>query len=156
MLKSLMRYRSVLVLLVAAGLFACNKDKFKTEPQVTVKSISPSTVFNGDVITIKGNYTDDEGDVDSLLIAYKWFNGATEIVVDTLRISFNRLNLPAKTRQADLQIQFEYNTNNIPDMVPLPGVSLRDTTASFGLLLKDKAGQRSNYSESDKIRLKRP
>lgn len=156
MQKSQMRYRFVLTLLVAAILFACNKDKFKTEPQVKIKSISPSTVFNGDVITIKGDYTDDEGDLDSVLIVYKWYNGATEIPIDTLRYTFARLNLPAKTRQADLQINFEYNTNNIPDMVPLPGVSLRDTTATFGLVLKDKAGQRSNYSESDKIRLKRP
>lgn len=151
-----MKQRLVLPLLFAVLIVSCNKDKFKTEPQVTIKSITPSTVFNGDVITIKGDYTDDEGDVDSVLIVYKWYNGATEIPVDTLRYTFARLNLPVKTRQADLEINFEYNTNNIPDMVPLSGVSLRDTTATFGLVLKDKKGQRSNYSQSDKIRLKRP
>ncbi len=151
-----MKQRFVLPLLLAILIVACSKDKFKTEPQVTIKSITPSTVFSGDVITIKGDYTDDEGDVDSVLIVYKWYNGATEIPVDTLRYTFARLNLPAKTRQADLRIDFEYNTNNIPDMVPLSGVSLRDTTASFGLVLKDKKGQRSNYSQSEKIRLKRP
>lgn len=151
-----MKYRFVLPLLLATLIVSCNKDKFKTEPQVHVKSITPSIVVSGNVITIKGDYTDDEGDVDSILIVYKWYNGATEIPVDTLRYTFTRLNLPDKTRQADLQIDFEYNTNNIPDMVPLSGVSLRDTTASFGLVLKDRKGQRSNYSESDKIRLKRP
>ena len=156
MLNPLMRYRLALTLLAAAVLFGCNKDKFKTDPQVKLKSISPSTVFNGDVITIKGDYTDDEGDVDSLLIVYKWYNGATEIPLDTMRYTFARLGLPEKTREADLQINFEYNTNNNPNLVPLPGVSLRDTTATFGLILKDKAGHRSNYSESEKIRLKRP
>ena len=151
-----MRNRLVLPLLLAAVISSCNKDKFKTEPQVEVKSIAPGTVFSGNVITIKGDYTDDEGDVDSVLIVYKWYNGATEIPVDTLRYTFARLNLPAKTRQADLRIDFEYNTNNYPDLVPLSGVSLRDTTASFGLILKDKEGHRSNYSQSEKIRLKRP
>ena len=151
-----MKQRFILPLLLAILIVSCSKDKFKTEPQVTIKSITPSTVFSGDVITIKGDYTDDEGDVDSVLIVYKWYNGATEIPIDTFRYTFARLNLPDKTRQADLEINFEYNTNNIPDMVPLSGVSLRDTTASFGLVLKDKKGQRSSYSESDKIRLKRP
>jgi hypothetical protein len=66
------------------------------------------------------------------------------------------LNLPSKLREADMNVVFEYNTNNNPDLVPLPGVSLRDTSATFGLVLIDKAKHRSNYAESEKIRLKKP
>ncbi len=146
-------------LLAATGLFmatACNKDKFKTEPQVEIKSISPGTVSSGDIISVKGKYTDNEGDLDSVLLIYKWFNNTTTVRNDTFRFNFANLGLPDKVRDADIQVLLEYNTQNQANMVSLAGVSLRDTTASFGMLLIDKAGHRSNYSESGKIRLKKP
>jgi hypothetical protein len=143
---------SALLILV----ISCNKDKLTTIPQVTVKSISPSTVFSGDIITMKGKYTDKEGDIDTILVVYKWYNGATVVRKDTFRYPFSSLNVPAKTQDADMDVTFEYNTNNRPDLKFLPGVSPRDTTATLGLILKDKAGNRSNYSESNQIRLKKP
>jgi len=145
-----------LLLILVLTVMACNKDKFTTEPIVTVKSISPGTVNNGDVITLKSKYTDDEGDLDSVYVVYKWYNGATVVRNDTFRYDFGMLNLPSKLREADMNVVFEYNTNNNPDLVPLPGVSLRDTSATFGLVLIDKAKHRSNYAESEKIRLKKP
>ncbi|HEY6063138.1 MAG TPA: hypothetical protein VIV35_05990 [Chitinophagaceae bacterium] len=133
--------------------FACTKDKFTTEPVVTVKSISPSVVFSGDIITMKGKYTDLEGDIDSILVVYKWYNGATVVLKDTFRYSFAPLDVPPKTQEADINVTFTYvNTTNPPY---LPGVP-KDTTATLGLILKDKASHRSNYSESNQIRLKKP
>lgn len=134
----------------------CNKDKFTTDPQVTVKSISPNTVHNGDIVSLKSRFSDDEGDIDQVLIVYKWYEDATAVLNDTFRYSFSNLKLPVGTRQGDLNVTFEYNTDNFPDIVTLTGVSERDTTATLGLLLVDKKGHRSNYSESDKIRLIRP
>jgi hypothetical protein len=151
MKKSLLFLVALVMLMVS-----CNKDKFKTEPQVEIKSIAPSTVFSGDQISMKGSYTDDEGDIDSVFIIYKWYNGPLEVRHDTFRYAFAALHVPAKTREADIHVDFEYNTNNNPNLVPISGVSLRDTTATLGLILKDKAAHRSNYAESDKIRLKKP
>lgn len=143
----------VFLLLLMAG---CNKDKFTTEPQVEVKSIQPSTVTNGSIIRLLSDYTDDEGDLDSALVVYKWYNGTNTTLIDTLiRFPFSRLNLPTNLRKAELAIQFEYNTYNQVNMLTLPGVT-RDTTATLGLILIDKTGKRSNYSESNKIRLKKP
>ena len=150
-----MKNKQILPALLVLLLAACNKDKFKTEPQVTIKSISPSTATDGNVISIRGNFTDDEGDLDSALIVYKWYNGAVVVkpgIGDTLRYTLENLNLPEKTRQADILIEFELGTFNNPDLAKLPSVT-RDTTATLGLILKDKKGQRSNYSESEKIRL---
>ena len=132
---------------------ACNKDKFTTEPKVTVKSITPSVVFSGDIILMKSKYTDLEGDIDTVLVVYKWYNGATVVKNDTFRYAFSTLGVPVKTQEADLNVSFEYNTTNNPPY--LPGVS-KDTTATLGLILKDKASHRSNYSESSQIRLKKP
>lgn len=151
-----MKQRLLLILVLTVIVMACNKDKFTTEPIVTVKSISPGTVNNGDVITLNSKYTDDEGDLDSVYVVYKWYNGTTIVRNDTFRYDFGMLNLPSKLREADMNVVFEYNTNNNPDLVPLPGVSLRDTSATFGLVLIDKAKHRSNYAESEKIRLKKP
>ena len=145
-----------LFVLVAILLMACNKDKFTSEPQVQVNSIQPALVVSGNVITLLANYTDQEGDLDSIYIVYKWFNAAGSTRVDTLqRYPITRLGLPGALRKADIQLEFEYNTYNQPDLVTLPGV-LRDTTASFGLVLIDKTRKRSNYSESARIRLRRP
>lgn len=141
-----------LMLLMAA----CNKDKFTTEPQVEVKSIQPSTVTNGAVLQLLADYTDNEGDLDSALVVYKWYNGNNPSLIDTLiRFPFSRLNLPTNLRKAEMAVQFEYNTYNQTNMLTLPGVT-RDTTATLGLILIDKTGNRSNYSESNKIRLRKP
>jgi hypothetical protein len=151
-----MKLYQFLILFSVIIVVACNKDKFTTVPQVELKSISPETVFNGDIIKLEGKYTDQEGDLDSVLIVYKWYNNTTVVRKDTFRYSFDGIGIPTKTREADIVITFEYNTNNNPDLVPLPGVSIKDTTATLGLVLKDKAANRSEYQESDKIRLKKP
>ena len=151
-----MKYSLYVLLVLVVIATACNKDKFTTEPQVEVKSITPETVFNGNIINLKAKYTDDEGDLDSAYVVYKWYNGATVVKADTFRYPYSILNLPSDLRRADIEVTFEYNTNNNPDLVPLPGVSVRDTTATFGLILIDKARHRSNYSESTPIRMKKP
>ena len=151
-----MKKHSLLPALLLVLIASCGKDKFKTEPQVEVKSIAPHTLSSGDVLNVKGKYTDDEGDLDSVFVVYKWYNGVAVVKADTFRYPFSRLGLPANTRRADIEVTYEDNTNNNQNLVQLSGLSLRDTTATFGLILKDKAGHRSNYSESDKIRIKKP
>ena len=151
-----MKYSLFVLIVLVVIATACNKDKFTTEPQVEVKSITPETVFNGNIINLKAKYTDDEGDLDSAYVVYKWYNGATVVKADTFRYPYSILNLPSDLRRADIEVTFEYNTNNNPDLVPVPGVSVRDTTATFGLILIDKARHRSNYSESTPIRMKKP
>ncbi len=149
-----------LFLLTLIAFFSCNKDKFKTEPQVTVKSISPSEVRQGTngsftVITLDAKFTDNEGDIDTVLVITKFYDGDAVTLVDTMAPHFpiDVLKLPPKTREGDMSVQFEYNTNNSNGQYfGYPGVA-KDTTATLGLVLIDAAGHRSNYSESSKIRL---
>ena len=150
-----MKFSLFLLSTLLVIVIACSKNKFTTEPKVTVKSITPSVVFSGDIITMKGKYTDLEGDIDTVLVVYKWYNGAVVVKKDTFRYPFSPLDVPAKTQEADINVTFEYNTNNRPDLRFLQGVP-KDTTASLGLILKDKGSHRSNYSESNQIRLKKP
>jgi hypothetical protein len=151
-----MNQRSQLLFLLTLFAVSCSKDKFTSEPKVEVRSIEPAIVIRGNIIRVLARYTDEEGDVDSVYIVYKWFNGNNATRVDTLmRFPTNRLGIPSALRESDIAVEFEYNTYNQTNMLTLPGVT-RDTTAAFGLLLIDKTRKRSNYSESNKIRLKRP
>ena len=136
-------------------MIACKKDKFTTEPQVTVKSISPGSVSQGNLIKMKAKFTDDEGDLDSIFIVYKWYNGTIVTRKDTFRTSTAAFNLPAQTRQGDILVNFLYGISG-GDYPQLPSSPVsKDTTSTLGLVLKDKAGHRSGYSESDPIRLKK-
>jgi hypothetical protein len=151
-----MGWRFGCCLLLLFVVTACNKDQFTTIPQISIESISPSVAVSGSVIQIDGQYTDLEGDIDSALIVYKWYNNSTAVRRDTFRFGFVQLGIPLGVQKAEWTLQFEYNTNNYPDLTKLPGVSQRDTTAAFGILLIDKAKNRSNYTESPTIRLKKP
>ncbi|OSZ77412.1 hypothetical protein CAP36_13555 [Chitinophagaceae bacterium IBVUCB2] len=149
-----MKVRQIVIAAVAIIIIACNKDKFTTTPQVEIKSISPENVNSGNLITVKGKYTDKEGNLDSALVVYKWYNNAIVTRTDTFRYSFDQLGLPPKTIEADIELVFEYNTFNT-DFAKLGGVS-QDTTATLGMILKDKDSLRSNYTESARIRLLKP
>ena len=132
----------------------CGKDKFTSIPQITINSISPDSVNSGDIVVVKGKFTDEEGDIDSILIVRKFYNGAIATRSDTLeRILFESIGAPKGTRQADLQLTFEYNTQNTGYRT-LTGVQ-KDTTATLGILLIDKKMNRSEFKESNKVRLKK-
>lgn len=154
-----MKYTLLLLAVIAIVIVSCEKDKFTTAPQIEITKISPSNVFKGDVIEIEGEFTDDEGDLDSALIVYKYYNqaGAVTRIFDTIRnYTITSVNLPENTRQGDIIISFDYgeDVSSNPDLSGTP-VTGRDTLVTFGILLKDKQGNRSNYSESEKIWFKK-
>ncbi len=151
-----MKITPSLLIIFSVVVTSCNKDKFTTIPQVSIKSITPDFVVSGNVITLKGKFTDQEGDLDSALIVYKWYNGATAVLMDTIfRQTFKDFDLPPKTRQGDISIDFEYNTFNT-GLRTLTAPNVRDTTGALGIIFIDKAGNRSVYVESAPIRLIKP
>ena len=151
-----MKYKLSLLFAFVAILAGCDKDKIETIPHLNINSISPNTVNAGQLIQMKGDFTDQEGDIDSALLIYKWYDGATAFMpFDTQRYNFAALGLPEKVTQADITVTFLYN-EFASGYVTLPGVSIRDTTATLGLILIDRAGNRSEYEESDQIRLIKP
>ena len=149
-----MKLRTSVCLVLLILSFGCSKDKFTTIPQVDAKSISPDLVFQGDIIKFVSKFTDKEGDLDSVLIVYKWYADNTVTYVDTFRETVTALNLPPKVTEGDLIIQYSYNRQH-PDFPTLPrNANPRDTTATLGVILVDKDTNRSNYTESARIRLK--
>lgn len=132
---------------------ACTKDKFTTEPQVKAKSVSPGTVIKGQTITFTSSFKDDEGDVqDSVLVVFKRFNGSAILTIDTLRLKLDPGKIP-KARQGDIMVKFGYGELIIGTY--LINLETADREATFGIIIRDNAGHRSNYSESDKFTLKK-
>ena len=133
---------------------ACKKDKFTTEPQLKFKSISPTTVIKGNIINLNVSFTDDEGDIqDSVILAVKKYNTSGGILtLDTFRLKMDPDGIPV-ARDGDLNVKFSYG-EFITGAIFLNLESV-DREVSFGLIIGDKAGHRSNYVESDKIMLKK-
>lgn len=140
-------------IVLATTLLACSKDKFKTEPQVDIKSFGPSEVHKGELFTLRAEVTDKEGDVqDSVLLVRKRYNGATALPADTLRYSIREFNSPVKSK---VEISAVFSYGELRDNYIFENLETKDTDITMGILVTDKAGHRSNYAESGKIVLKK-
>lgn len=135
---------------------ACDKDKFKTEPQAEIKALTPDEVSNGGIISFRAELRDREGDFDSVLLVRKRYNG--DVLLgnpDTLRTSFTSFNIPA-TDQVELNVLFSYGifrpelTSFFENLANVDNRYLR-----VGVVVKDKAGNRSSYVESNRIHLRK-
>jgi len=149
-----MKFTAALFVIVLVVLLACNKDKFTTEPQLKYKSISPTTAIKGNIINYNVSFTDEEGDIqDSVLLAFKRYNSTGGILsIDTFRLKMDPDAIP-KARQGDINIKFAYG--EFLNATFFLNLETADREASFGLIIRDKEGHRSNYVESEKVLLKK-
>ncbi|HEY1020809.1 MAG TPA: hypothetical protein VGE06_00790 [Flavisolibacter sp.] len=143
------------LILVAGVLAACSKDKFKTVPQVDIKSITPDEAFNGAIIELLADVTDQEGDLqDSVIVVRKRFNGDTQLSVDSTRLSLKGLGVPNK-QKIELRVTVSYG-RLYPEYAIFQDLERTfDREFSMGLVVMDNAGNRSEYVESQKILLKK-
>ena len=152
-----------LSIILAAAAVACSKSKFETVPTVEIKSLSPDAVGvppadkpNAiSVLTLKARVTDKEGDLqDSLLVVPKYFlTDGTLLSSDTIVYKLDLLNFP-NTKDVEIQVQFTYG--RLAEGYELINTVSEDQDLSIGMIVIDKAGHRSNYSESGKVRLIKP
>jgi hypothetical protein len=134
-------------------LASCNKDKFKTVPQVKIKSFGPSVVVKGNIITLSATITDKEGDLqDSVYLVRKRFTGTVPIKPDTLRLSLQSLNVPV-TSEIEFTALFSYG--DLKDGYIFQNLESVDRNFQVGIIVRDKAGNRSDYVESNMIVLKK-
>ena len=138
---------------IALALISCGKDKFKTDPQVEIKSLAPSEVNKGELFTFRAVVRDQEGDLqDSVLLVRKRFTGATLLTVDTLRYDISSFAFPDKTV---IEISAVFSYGEFRDGYIFANLENQDREFALGIIVRDKAGHRSEYQESDKILLKR-
>jgi hypothetical protein len=59
-----------LTVLFAVGMLSCGKDKFKTQPQIEIKSINKTTIGRSDILRVRMRITDKEGDMATGKLVY--------------------------------------------------------------------------------------
>ncbi len=135
-----MRY--LFIIAMAGVLFtACNKDKFSSTPRLTYKSVNTTVLNPNEVITFEFNFTDKEGDVDSVYV---------EKVVPSCTNSQEKEMYPVPvlpvTRMMDGTLWLSFaNGVSVPGYFTLqtPQCGHNDTCV-FRFMLRDKAGHKSD------------
>ena len=144
--------RFIIFCALATVIIACSKDKFKTEPQVEIISLSPDEVIKGDVFTLRAIVRDKEGDLkDSVFIVRKVFTGPLA-KVDTLRYTLKAFAFPVKS---EIEINAVFSYGELRDGYIFQNLENIDKEFSVGVIVRDTAGHKSPYVESDKIVLKK-
>ena len=133
---------------VALLLFACNKDKFETKPQLKIKSVNTKEVSNTQPLTVSIEFTDKEGDVsDSFFIVRQRLNARGPRTFDAL--PYKIPDFP-NTRKGLIEVNFRFFEDLILQLEPIriPGTNPsrnEPDTMQFKFVAKDKAG---NYSDT--------
>ena len=135
-------------------LLACSKDKFKTVPQVEIKSLQPTEVFNDGTFSFQATVRDKEGDLQDTvwLVSKRFDENNVVLTADTLPFSLVNFGFPDKT-QIELEANFSYGEDR-PGYI-FQNLETNDRNFALGIIVKDKAGNKSEYAESEKIILKK-
>lgn len=131
---------------LAILLIACDKDKFETKPRLEIKDYSSREIFTGDIMTIRLDYFDKEGDLD----------GAPMIGI------LDRINLFPLAAGQDKADTFHNNLPNFPeneegeisfqlDYTFLKESTVENDTLIFRFAVTDLAGNNSDTIDSDPI-----
>lgn len=137
---------------------ACSKDKFQTKPSLKLKSISSKTVPVDGTMTIKLEFTDKEGDVDSTLYLLKTRNNkrTTETVRDSLALDVP--DFPDKSK-GEIELHLTYQNYLVSSAAPLdalpPATGKESDSLTFKLVLQDKSGHTSDTLVIKDIVIKR-
>ena len=142
-----MRYTVLFSILMLAILTGCKKDKYKTTPSLTFKSVSSTRVPPGSIVKFTLTFTDAEGDVSGSVYVEK--NEPTCALS-----SFNEMDsipsFPAtKNQKGDLVITFGNNAGTSYENIS-PQCQ-RNDTAVFRFAIKDKANHVSDTVSSPPI-----
>ncbi len=132
-------YLLSLLILFLAG---CNKDKFTTKPQLKYKSVNTTVLSQRETIVFNLSFTDAEGDLSDTLFIVKFAANCDKSKINA------KYKLPpfptGKNQSGDLAVTFTYN--DVPPKCPL-----RNDTAVFKFVLKDKAQNISDTAVSETI-----
>lgn len=137
---------------LALSVFACNKDKFQTKPQIKIKSVSSSTVpLNSDVSVVL-EFTDKEGDVsDSILMVRRRLNMRGP-AVDTFGYKIPAFpNTSSGEIELDLRYAYDLTVGLLPISIPGTGSGKEPDSLSLQFVARDKAGNKSDTATTQLI-----
>ena len=140
--------------LIVSAFAACTKDDFETVPKVEITSFGPDEVTKGEIFRLTANVTDKEGDLqDSLILVRKRYTGDILFRTDTTRYSLKEFGIPTE-KSFELSLTFGYG-EDIPGTIFYSIQEPVDRGVTYGIIITDKAKNKSTYVESKKIVLKK-
>ena len=149
-----MKNRIWLVLIIAFGMIACDKDKFETVPQLELKSRNTDIVPVNGSLRLNIEFRDKEGDVnDSLLIVRQRLN-----VRGPVQLPASPYGIPdfPKIDKGEFEVTLEYQFGLIFGLPPLriPGSNPAKNeidTLRLKIVARDKAGNKSDTLVVDNV-----
>ncbi len=134
-----MKTKILILFAIPVLFYACKKDTYTTKPQLSVKSISGTTLGAGSLLLFQIEFTDKEGDVQDTL----WVQKISRTCPGSGGAQFTSpYKVPNFTPTANLKGIFEigygYNAN-IQGYQTITGCGFKNDTAYFRFWLKDKA-----------------
>ncbi|MFL9485033.1 hypothetical protein ACI6Q2_19770 [Chitinophagaceae bacterium LWZ2-11] len=132
-----MKAKILIVLVIAAGIvYACNKDKYTDNPQLTFKSVNTTTIGQNGVLTFTLGFTFKKNGLDSLFIT-RISKTCPGSVVSNLS-NFVPKFTGVKNQDGDLEINLPIGANGINSC------QNKIDSSYFKFCLQDVAGKRSD------------
>jgi hypothetical protein len=143
--------RNLLIVIIVATLLAgCSKDTFKSQPQLTLKSVSTTTVPAFGKLEIVLRLTDKEGDFKDMVYVMKTTTRCPSSNFIDSQLYKIPTDLP-RTRNfdGDVVLSFTYPFELQPRCT-------RPDTATFRFWMKDAKGNISDTAKTPQIIILRP
>lgn len=142
--------RIFVISILAFVVVACSKDKFETKPHVSVKSFNPSkNVAQGSALEVRLEFTDQEGDLDSVYVFRKRVNAKGPVTLPGLPFGIPEFN---GEKKGEIFINMDYATILTLALNPIhiPGSNPSanyDDSLQLRFVLVDKAKHVSDTTE---------
>jgi hypothetical protein len=148
-MKKIVSFSAIVLLLVA-----CDKGKFETKPQLTLKSINNTEIRFGAPLQIVLEFTDKEGDVsDTLAFIRQRLNASDPF---TAPPSYYSVPDSRNATKGEIEMKLEYQTDVIFNIFPIriPGSNPEKNekdTMRYKIVVHDKGGNTSDTVTIDNI-----
>lgn len=135
--------RIILIVLAFSFITACNKDKLETKPSIKIKSVSSTTIAQGQPLQVEMEFADKEGDINDSIFMFK--TRLNKRVRPTIR-DMVPISIPdaRNAKRGTIQLFLEYNNYLISALDPGPPPNAEPDTLSVRFALRDKAGNVSD------------
>ena len=121
----------------------CDKGKFETKPTLEVKSVQSKSLARGDDFFVDLEFTDKEGDVDSVIYVIRERTNA--LGRRTVSDDYTVPEFP-NTSKGEIKVQLRYSFELTAGFsaISLPGNKKQADTMNLKFVLKDRANNLSD------------
>jgi hypothetical protein len=153
-MQKLFLYSTLCLIVIAA----CSKDKFQDAPNVTITSINPTQVPLQSPMSIEMEFTDKQGDPDSVFLFKSRINSVQRPVLPNANLAYKLPDFPEKTK-GTLKITLRYNEDLVsatkaPDQIGAPNDKEPDTIV-YRIVVKDRSGNVGDTVTTDPLVIER-